>query len=951
MGFKEFGRGLGEWFGVPAKETPHKTTIDREQKKIVETPNIAKKTGEDFKTFYLRAKEQYKEDGKRFNYADALLKGLRDQKKQELVSEYGEGKVGKMKRHLQETDSGIAFQMGKYAAIGASMVFAACYLQGDAAFIGSTALAAGGAMLYGREMIRGILSFGEKRKRLEAYGATKALKTELRSIPKEERFAVSRDKLRELKKLYDAMVEKKDQHKKRKMRDALIRFGLPKIAVASMIAFGMPVPLGAHDLDTLKIPDMKEAHLLLTKGLTGDISFMVDTMKGIGSKIGGPFWEQSEIGRKLAIGSTAYGTLAGFFGGTITRTNFEIAKLGIAGLEKIFQRPPTSRDIDDMKIKTVSQATRKARIKKQSITGIPQPQSPAPQDIAQAIIDRSMKRAKTKTPSRPRSEEDIPDFKTVLDHAVQEGKDWGKQTSPQTQEFIDTLNRRVQEKEEMEAALDRWDTESPAFPKEPANRAVAELTGLPSSPFAPSAFPVRKPVLQIPEAVGKYAPIEPAPISWRAKPETVRATILANFGIPLEDGKGVAYQKFKDQLKSFVSTADRDRLEELQKFLTTHDRQLNGTKGQKAVMMWTDRIQVGKLIESRLHELPLVIPPTVEPEVPSVTQEPAYTLEDLLAEAEAKEQEKQDETKRVLEKGAHNMLVALLKRQINPDILKQVREGKKSPHSDEKFVGKNLLQQIDSIDTWDRPKVADRLLKEIHFLVSGTDKREKILDPRDVRSYQKILREMDIEKKGSMIQRGLVMVRSDDEDGWIYRGSVMAPLDPKGVTLRARLNIILDEDSIKALDSLAARSAFFYRIGKPGSQNDPARTNATVTVYFPGDKPRRNVLEKLGVIAQAHRRGRGENLTGSKYNNHFYLSEAFTDRLPKEQEDRLMQVLQNVDQELFGVVKDFLKGRGGISEAEFHAIKKTLYAFGFRLEYHKEKGIAFLRPSKKELAA
>lgn len=966
MRFKEFGRGLGEWFGVPAKEkAPHKANIskqrssisqDRAQRKPVENPNLAEKKGEGFKAFYLHAKEKYKEDGKRFDYAGALLEGLKDQRKQELIREYGEGEVGRKKRQLQETDSGIAMQMGKYAAIGASMVFAAFYLRGDTAFIGSTALAAGGAMLYGRETLRGILSFGEKRMRSLAYGATNALKVELRNIPQEERGRMSREKFRELKKLYEGMIEKKDQYKKRKMQDALALFGFPKMAVAAMIACGMPVSLGAQDLDLLKIPDMKEAHLLLTQGLSGDISYMVDTMKGVGSKIGGPIWEQSGIGRKLAIGSVTYGTLLGFFGGTIARTNFEIAKSGIVGLEKLLARRPTLKDIDEIKVRTVSEATKKARAKKQSSADIPQPQSTASEDVAKAVIEHLMKQAGVETRSqRIKSsskaakvrEEEPPAFRDV----VQEARKWGYGSS-EGEELLRGLQEREEEEKFDTRAQDRWETESPEFRKEKEKAQVkeGETTALLSLPFG-------KPTPQIPQTTGirESTTPEPTPISWRAKPESVRATILGNFGIAVEEGKGVAYQQFKDQLKGFVSLADRPHLEELQNFLTTHDHQLNGAKGQKPVLMWVDRRQLLKFIDARLYELSIAVSPgepTAFPEAPftipppspespaAQEEEPAFTLEDLLEEADRKEKEKEEKEKnrktRTVPEQAQKMLTAILTRQVNPHTLAK---------------GRNMVaQEIDKIKNWDTRKVAGRLLKEIHSLVSGVDTRDKILDPREVLSYQKILRDLDTEKKGSMVQKGLVIVRSDDE-GWIYRGSVMAPLDPSGITLRARLNITLNEDSIKALDSLAARSAFFYRIGKPGSQNDPARMNATVTVYFPGDKPRRDVLEKLGLITEKFQRGIGQDLAGNKYNNHLYLSEGFVDRLDKEQEDRLMRILEKADPHIFQTAKEFLLSKAGISETEFHAIKKTLHAFGFPIEYDKERGIVFLTQQKQESVA
>lgn len=431
---------------------------------------------------------------------------------------------------------------------------------------------------------------------------------------------------------------------------------------------------------------------------------------------------------------------------------------------------------------------------------------------------------------------------------------------------------------------------------------------------------------------------------WHGDPKEQRAHILQALGLAREDIKQISYKAFVAAIKNALSDADPLQIEVVKDFLAAQSEKLSSEQGSP-VLMWTDRRHIEKLIAAQKAKKEETGTP-MQKENESSSQplgEPVYTLEDLIREGEdnlkrlrsLRKESARSQNREVPQK-AQEMLSILMKR-------RQDRLGEKDNKS------RALLQeQISELHDINRIAAARLLIDEIDRATSLSEA-----------AYQEGLFYHEAWEKANhveILKNDSMRVRKDKKKEWLYRGGTSLPFDSSSLSsmvFRGRMNIQIYPRTIRKLDELIRDgAAFIYRIGDPGTRKSAVYNHESVKIFFQG-KPKQETLQALSHLAMQYKRGSGENLVGTKYqdNPHFYLSEQFIGSISSDKKIAFLERLKIKDPEIAAVVESYIGENGEITEAKFNAIKKMLNAFGYPIEYNPERGIVFIKVEEKRKSA
>lgn len=227
----------------------------------------------------------------------------------------------------------------------------------------------------------------------------------------------------------------------------------------------------------------------------------------------------------------------------------------------------------------------------------------------------------------------------------------------------------------------------------------------------------------------------------------------------------------------------------------------------------------------------------------------------------------------------------------------------------------------------DKAKIAEILVSEINQRKRQADYP---INPNYQKAWEQATKDPSLNHK--------------EESGWIYRGNF--PTKEKPTITRGSLNITLDENAIRELDSLIQSGVIDanYKFGEPGTGAEASERHDAVTLYFLTE-PTPEAMKALSDVAKKYYRG--DDLIGRKISEGFYMSEvgSVSDTHARD----LIQQLQSTDQELARAMKVFLtsnktgKERVAMSEAQFYSAKEMLNLFGVDINYDKDKRFEILK--------
>lgn len=227
----------------------------------------------------------------------------------------------------------------------------------------------------------------------------------------------------------------------------------------------------------------------------------------------------------------------------------------------------------------------------------------------------------------------------------------------------------------------------------------------------------------------------------------------------------------------------------------------------------------------------------------------------------------------------------------------------------------------------DKAKIAEILVSEINQRKRQADYP---INPNYQKAWEQATKDPSLNHK--------------EESGWIYRGNFSTKEKP--TITRGSLNITLDENAIRKLDSLIQSGVIDanYKFGEPGTGAEASERHDAVTLYFLTE-PTPEAMKALSDVAKKYYRG--DDLIGRKISEGFYMSEvgSVSDTHARD----LIQQLQGTDQELAKAMKVFLtsnktgKERVAMSEAQFYSAKEMLNLFGVDINYDKDKGFEILK--------
>ncbi len=921
MRFGGFGRELGEWFGIqsPKKDKPT-------EKKTLPSPTERRgevlQKGESLSDFASRAKEAYEKEGREFDYGKALLEAVGTRTKDQVVERHGEPWYKKIKNLFSErTDKGMLVQTCSLALLGATSAIGANYLSGELGYLAPVLFAFGGER-YATSMIKAAMYLGEGWLKRSIDTARASLRKEIKQVFKKGSAADVQAGLESIKKRDIEFQKAKELQEKLEPWMKALEFSLPKAVMAAAVTglipntLPIPVPLGFQDWDGRALPQ-EQFNAVYQNLRTGTLHFATDLTAGIG-RFGNFITEHSDslpkaladvfsttpmkatyamaavgVGTGLMGAEIAKGAAAGVSAGArafynLTERLVASAKAGVQQLAEILQRPPTLKDVDTIRTKR------------------------KPPDTVRHIAARTKGGLQIKG-------------------------------SEMADALIAELSRRARAQEGETASV-------ATLPEERAVPSIPAITG----ELAPQER------LELPSVAQELREVSVPQTVWALSANEARARIMEAMGFaPPEAKQGVPYKQFKAQLRDFIERASTGPLEALQKFLQekddAHEHVLNGanTKDHKAILMWTDRQGLLKLIDLHLQEL--AQKEAVEPKQSAIVEqkslqepavlypgepEPAFTLEDLLREAQEKQEKegvKPDERPHGIQfvpRQAKDMLRMLLLRDVSPGSVEKVQKKTLELETMRGLEGR-ALRDLKALQIWDRRAIAGRLLQEIY---NSTTTPHQYKENAYNKAWVAACR-VDMHQK--KILDDPIRVRIDDSKNFLYRGhKKLIAEDPAEIMFKGKLNIRLTPDSIKDLDDLIRAGAqFFYRIESPMSDLSAKSHHTSVTIFFAG--PPTKELELISGIAELHGRETEDNLVGERVSPHFYLTNPFEGHIKHEHIQKFLDDLKKIDPDIAGVVANFLGNAKSMSGEKFDAIKKTLQAFEIPIRYHPERGVKF----------
>ncbi|HYC34374.1 MAG TPA: hypothetical protein VEC13_01445 [Candidatus Paceibacterota bacterium] len=309
----------------------------------------------------------------------------------------------------------------------------------------------------------------------------------------------------------------------------------------------------------------------------------------------------------------------------------------------------------------------------------------------------------------------------------------------------------------------------------------------------------------------------------------------------------------------------------------------------------------------------------VSESVPEVYQN---TFNDLLAKRKA-QQEQQDQAniavlKRELANESDPASEAVDTKSSIKKITESVLAGRKQAVVD---LYEGWLKDLDNPES--RRRLASGLFQDRYNQLRTADYP---VDPKEDETWEKYLHSTNIPVNNKKAE-------------WMYRG--VFTKQGEQTSTRGSLNVRVEPALIDALDKLiiSGKIKANYKFGQPGTSASPNDRHDSISIYFL-EEPSNEALEELAAIAKPY--VRGDNLLGKKIADGFFMSEVGS--VESKHIDSFVEALKSKDEALAEAVRQYSApqpGRGTalkLSEAQYYAVKDVAKAFGYNIEYNKDKG-------------
>ena len=201
-------------------------------------------------------------------------------------------------------------------------------------------------------------------------------------------------------------------------------------------------------------------------------------------------------------------------------------------------------------------------------------------------------------------------------------------------------------------------------------------------------------------------------------------------------------------------------------------------------------------------------------------------------------------------------------------------------------------------------------------------------------------------------------IKVTEQGGWVFRG---APNMKEPLHGRMKLNIMVTPQSIQALDRLFIDQDGSgplirgeYKSGRPslGAGSSPEDRHDSINIYFTSFRSPDEQKKAIDAVARIVRDYyRGDNLTGTKVADGFWMSEELIGEIPKLDLQFLFLRMQSVDPKLADAFRSIFYSDGvlGMSQNSYYAVQKGFEALGLRFTFSRNDGFRVEKLATKDV--